>query len=58
VWLVVAFSASTRRAEGDLLLVGGGATGVVNLVFLLAGAVTAAFSAGRALARRPHPPPA
>jgi hypothetical protein len=61
VWGVVAVAASTRRAEGDLVLVGGGATGTVNLAFLLLGVVAAAFAVGRVLAgprpeRRPAPP--
>jgi hypothetical protein len=56
VWLVVAFGASQQRSEGDLLITGGGAAGVVNIVFLLLGVVAAAFAAGRVLAgpRRAH----
>ena len=38
-----------RRPEGDLLITGGGATGVVNLAFLLLGVLAAAFAVGRAL---------
>jgi hypothetical protein len=49
-WATVAIAASMRRPEGDLLLIGGGAIGVVNLGFLLLGVVAAAFAVGRALA--------
>jgi hypothetical protein len=49
-WVVVVVAAMIRRPEGDLLIVGGGDTGVVNLGFLLVGVVAAAFAAGRALA--------
>jgi hypothetical protein len=57
VWLVVALAASTQRPEGDLILTGGGAGGVVNLAFLLFGVVAAAFAVGRILtgSRRPAP---
>jgi len=54
-WLAVAIAASMRRPEGDLVLVGGGAIGIVNLGFLLLGVVAAAFAVGRALAA-PRPP--
>jgi hypothetical protein len=47
VWLVLALLASQTRAEGDLLLVGDGALGWVNLAFLLFGLVAAAFAVGR-----------
>jgi hypothetical protein len=50
VWLVVAIAAMIRRPEGDLVLTGGGATGIVNLLFLLLGVTAAAFGVGRALA--------
>jgi hypothetical protein len=50
VWLVVVIAASMRRPEGDLVITGGGAAGVVNLVFLLAGVTAAAFAVGRVLA--------
>jgi hypothetical protein len=50
VWLVVALGASQRRPEGDLLLIGGGSTGAVNLAFLLVGMVAAAFAVARILA--------
>ena len=56
VWLVVAVAAMIRRPEGDLVLTGGGATGTINLLFLLLGVTAAAFGVGRALAgprRRP-----
>jgi hypothetical protein len=49
-WLVVAVGGMMRRPEGDLILTGGGATGVVNLVFLLLGVTAAAVAVGRALA--------
>jgi hypothetical protein len=68
-WLVVAVGGMMRRPEGDLVLTGGGATGVVNLLFLLLGVTAAAVAVGRALAgpdrrvssgaaRRPAPGPA
>jgi hypothetical protein len=56
VWLVVAVAAMMRRPEGDLVMTGGGATGTINLGFLLLGVTAAAFGVGRALAgprRRP-----
>lgn len=49
-WLVVVVAGMIRRPEGDLLITGGGTTGVVNLVFLLCGVLAAAFAVGRALA--------
>jgi hypothetical protein len=56
VWLAVAIAAMIRRPEGDLVLTGGGATGTINLLFLLLGVTAAAFGVGRALAgRRPLP---
>ena len=48
-WLVVVVAAMIRRPEGDLIITGGGATGVVNLAFLLLGVLAAAFAVGRAL---------
>ncbi|MGY1710678.1 hypothetical protein ACI8AC_14330 [Geodermatophilus sp. SYSU D00758] len=58
-WLAVALAASTRRPEGDLVITGGGVTGVVNLAFLLLGVVAAAFAVGRVLAApRVSPGPA
>lgn len=58
-WLVVALGAMVRRPEGDLVMTGGGATGVVNLAFLMIGVLAAAFSVGRILAgpRRPRVSP-
>jgi Family of unknown function (DUF6113) len=50
VWLTVAVAASIRRPEGDLILTGGGAAGVVNLAFLLLGVLAAAVAVGRVLA--------
>jgi hypothetical protein len=49
-WLVVVVAAMIRRPEGDLIITGGGSTGVVNLAFLLLGVLAAAFAVGRALA--------
>ncbi|CCG01890.1 conserved membrane protein of unknown function [Blastococcus saxobsidens DD2] len=56
-WLVVVVAAMVRRPEGDLLLVGGGATGIVNTAFLLLGVLAAAFGAGLALGAPPRPAP-
>ncbi|TQN37385.1 hypothetical protein FHU33_4036 [Blastococcus colisei] len=56
VWLVVAIGAMTRRPEGDLVMTGGGATGVVNLAFLMLGVLAAAFSVGRVLGGPRRPP--
>ncbi len=50
VWLVVALAATVRRPEGDLVLIGTGATGAVGLAFLGCGVVAAAFAAGRVIA--------
>jgi hypothetical protein len=55
-WLVVVVAGMIRRPEGDLLITGGGATGVVNLGFLLLGVLAAAFAVGRVLGERPGPP--
>ncbi|WP_241037118.1 hypothetical protein [Blastococcus litoris] len=49
-WLVIAVGAMVRRPEGDLVMTGGGTTGVVNLAFLMIGVLAAAFSVGRVLA--------
>ena len=57
VWLVVALGATVRRPEGDLVLVGGGATGAVGLAFLVCGVVAAAFAVGRVLAAPVRPAP-
>jgi hypothetical protein len=54
IWLVVAIGGMTRRPEGDLLLTGGGDSGVVNLLFLLVGVTAAAVAVGRALAGPPR----
>jgi hypothetical protein len=48
-WLVVAIGAMLRRPEGDLVMTGGGAAGVVNLAYLMIGVLAAAFSVGRVL---------
>jgi hypothetical protein len=50
VWGAVAVGAMIRRPEGDLILTGGGALGMVNLAFLLLGVTAAAVAVGRALA--------
>jgi hypothetical protein len=52
IWLVISLAATMRRPEGDLVLVGGGTAGAVNLTYLLLGVVSAAFGAGRVLAAR------
>ena len=63
-WLVVVVAAMGRRPEGDLVITGGGGTGVVNLAFLLTGVLAAAFAVGRMLGGgppapvRPEPEPA
>ncbi|MDQ1662540.1 MAG: hypothetical protein QOJ68_2520 [Blastococcus sp.] len=49
-WLVVVVAAMIPRSEGDLLIVGAGDTGIGNIVFLMAGVVSAAYATGRALA--------
>lgn len=51
-WLVVVVAAMIPRSEGDLLIVGGGATGVVNIVYLMVGVVSAAYATGKALPTR------
>jgi hypothetical protein len=59
-WVGVVLGAMTRRPEGDVLLPGGGALGIVNLAFLLLGVTAAAFAVGSALAgprSRPTAPP-
>jgi hypothetical protein len=55
-WLVIVVAAMIRRPEGDLIITGGGATGVVNLAFLLLGVLAAAFAVGRALGEQRRPP--
>jgi hypothetical protein len=55
-WVAVTVTAMVRRPEGDLILTGGGALGIVNLAFLLLGVTAAAFAVGRTLAGpRPRP---
>ena len=57
VWLVVAVTAMSRRPEGDVVLLGTGALGTLNLVFLLLGVLAAAVAVGRTLgARQPVTP--
>jgi hypothetical protein len=53
-WLAVVVPAMIRRPEGDLIIIGGGAAGVVNLGFLMLGVVAAAWSVGRALSGPPR----
>jgi hypothetical protein len=55
-WLVVVVAAMVRRPEGDLVITGGGATGIVNLAFLLTGVLAAAFAVGRVLGAGPPAP--
>lgn len=55
-WLVVAVGAMVRRPEGDLVMTGGGVTGVVNLAFLMLGVLVAAVSVGRVLGGPRRPP--
>jgi hypothetical protein len=55
-WLVVAVAGMLRRPEGDLVMSGVGASGVVNLAFLMLGVLAAAFSVGRALGGPRRPP--
>jgi hypothetical protein len=61
VWIVLVLLASQQRAEGDLLIIGGGAAGYVNLAFLGCGVVAAAFAVSRVVAgprrRRPRQVP-
>jgi hypothetical protein len=52
-WGVVAVAAMSRRPEGDLVLTGTGAAGVVNLAFLLLGVLAAAVAIGRVLGSGP-----
>jgi hypothetical protein len=55
-WLVVVVAAMGRRPEGDLVITGGGAAGIVNLAFLLTGVLAAAFAVGRMLGGGPPAP--
>ena len=55
-WLVVAVAAMVRRPEGDLVMSGSEALGVVNLTFLMLGVLAAAFSVGRVLGGPRRPP--
>ena len=50
VWIVLVLLASQQRPEGDLLIIGGGAAGYVNLAFLGCGVVAAAFAVSRVVA--------
>jgi hypothetical protein len=45
-----------RRPEGDLVITGGGAAGVVNLAFLMIGVLAGAFAVGRMLGGAPAAP--
>lgn len=58
VWLAISLAATMRRPEGDLILVGGGRLGTVNLAYLLIGVASAAWGVGRVLAARVSRPPA
>jgi hypothetical protein len=55
-WLVVALGAMIRRPEGDLVINGVGALGVVGLVYLALGVLAGAFSVGRVLGTPVRPP--
>jgi len=55
-WLVVVVGAMIRRPEGDLVIGGTGALGIVSLAFLMLGVLAAAFAIGRVLSG-PHRPP-
>jgi hypothetical protein len=55
-WLVVVVAAMGRRPEGDLVITGGGAAGVVNLAFLMIGVLAGAFAVGRMLGGAPAAP--
>ena len=57
-WAAVAFAATVRRPEGDLVLVAAGPLGLVGLAFLLTGTVAAAVAVGRALGAPPSVSPA
>jgi hypothetical protein len=52
-WIVIAVTASMRRPEGDLVLIGSGALGAVGLAFLLLGVLAAAVAVARVMTRRP-----
>ena len=56
LWVVVAVAGMIRRPEGDLVMLGTGAAGVVNLAFLMLGVLAAAFSVGRVLSGAGRPP--
>jgi hypothetical protein len=59
-WVAVVLLAAAPRPEGDLLLVGGGTLGVLALVFIGLGLVSALVAVGRVLgtaARRRRLPP-
>ena len=55
-WGVVVVAAMDRRPEGDLILTGQGALGVVNLAFLLLGVAAGAVAVGWALGSPPRRP--
>ncbi|TFV68269.1 UNVERIFIED_ORG: hypothetical protein E4P37_00870 [Bacillus sp. AZ43] len=57
-WIVVALAGMVRRPEGDLVVNGVGALGVVGLVFLALGVTAGAFSVGRVLGAGARPPAA
>jgi hypothetical protein len=52
-WAVVVAGAAIRRPEGDLVIVGTGALGIVGLAFLLCGAAAASFAVARVLGGPP-----
>jgi hypothetical protein len=53
VWAVVAYAATLRRPEGDLLIVASGGLGAVDLAFLLLGMLAAVIAIARALTAGP-----
>ena len=55
-WAAVVVAAMDRRPEGDLILIGTGVLGAVNLAFLLLGVLAAALGVGWALGSPPRRP--
>jgi hypothetical protein len=52
-WAAVAYAATLRRPEGDLLIVATGGLGAVDLAFLLLGMLAAVVAIARAATARP-----
>ena len=55
-WVAVAYAATLRRSEGDLLIIGTGGLGAVGLAFLLLGMLAAVVAVARALTGRTSAP--